>query len=177
MTDSSPLPGVQVTDLAELAASTRPLTLRRVDTSKGTRLEIATEHPRPARTRLDAVTLECLTFQPLETFEKLRSEYGPGDRPPSEPLVVWRAEIVDSPEHVQLPSGETNPLVERSRLTTITNEFAHVEVSRVATEQRTYLELAAPKVNSRTTLNGPALKGLIGTPITVFDGLIRDEIE
>ena len=106
--------------LIELTANGETIGLNRIETPKGERLEIETP---TSSIRLDAVALEALTWQDNDALAALPSA-----------------------DTVQQKSGfEANDQAERTRLTTISNEFGFVVVYETHTETGIHIDLAAEK--------------------------------
>lgn len=134
--------------------------IRRVETPKGVRLEIDVidcDH----QVRLDAVMLECLTWQSIETFEEW--------------LETYRDESVSEIPPVTVPSEDAT--IKTTQLTTISNEFAHVEVGETTTTDRERLALIAPKRGTRASLDSTALESVTYPPSDVLSKLLGREME
>lgn len=165
----APTFGLTETTLTSIESPTASIEVSRVQTPKGARLELRRGNAPDERTRLDAVSLECLTWQERSTFTRLADEFGQqGDSDAIEvtsSVIIEEANPTEEPEHTS------------TALTRITNEFAHANVDQLTTDQTEYLEILAPKLNQRIALNADALDALIDPPMSIFDELIRDEIE
>jgi hypothetical protein len=147
-----------VTLLTHVSDGTSEVAVRRVDTPKGTRLEleaIDTGH----RLRLDAVTLECLTWQDKETFLSF----------------VDRNDSQDSAGRVDVQRDSSGDNI--SNLTSVTNEFGHVDVGVYEDATSRWLQITAPKLGFTTRLNAAALESVVWQDRKTFTELIRNRLE
>lgn len=161
-------------ELTTIGSQDDAVSVARIETPKGARLELS--RPDAARQkRLDAVALECLTWQDQATFERLEQNHGSGGS--KAPIIASASELVGSEDVVDIDGSGQEPIVEERELTNITNEFAHATISEVEIGEQILLQIAAPKINLRIVLNEAALSSIIQLPMDVFDQLIRDKIE
>lgn len=162
MIDTQTTGRVDVLPLTEIDDDDAVVAVRRVETPKGARLELeALESGK--RIRLDAVTLECLTWQDRSTFATfLESQL----RPLS----------TDSLSVEHEPNGETTTTT-AAEITRITNEFGHVEVSVPTSGDHVWLELAAAKLGFAIRLNAVALESIAWQEQDTFTELIRNRLE
>lgn len=145
-----------VRPLARIEDGDTQVTVKEVETPKGERLELESA---AHSIRLDAVALECLAWQTSESFEQLETD------------------VSDSAVKVVPKSVAGDAITEATELVSITNEFAHVTVNKVVTDDGTSLELFAPKANYRVRLNAAALEVVTEQRSDVFSELIRRRIE
>jgi len=145
--------------LTELEAGEIAVAVRRVETPKGERLEFAVPD-RDESVRLDAVLLEWVTHQGESTFRGLLEAHGRDD--------------ADEPAVAASPEAR---ITAREELTSVTNEFAHVEVDRVTTPNGERLALVAPKLDVSVYLNGRALEAMTYPSMGEFSELLREYIE
>jgi hypothetical protein len=132
--------------------------VRRVDTPKGVRLELEAADP-AHRLRLDAVTLECLTWQERETFLRFLEQHDRED-------ARGRAEVRRGPTDQAVPT-----------LLSVTNEFGHVDVGAYDGATSEWLQLTAPKLGFTVRLNAAALEGVVWQDRETFTELIRERLE
>ena len=156
MTDGSRPSKTDVRTLASVGGDGSGVTVGHVDTPKGERLEL--ESPGGKSIRLDAVALECLTWQDRERFEALFGSLD-GDAGEVRPVVAT--------ENAGSGTG----------LATITNEFAHVEVRKVAASDGEGLELVAPKAGTAVTLTAPGLERVAVQSQATITDLVRRRVE
>jgi len=149
-----------VTPLAEITGDGATVAVRCVETPKGERLELAVPD-RERQIRFDAILLEWVTSQDEAMFRRLLDTYGDAGAPNGERIVASNEAAIATSE----------------QLTTITNEFAHVEVSKVTTPDEGRLALVAPKRGTDCYLNGPALEILTYPSMGVFSDLLREHTE
>ncbi|WP_124190934.1 hypothetical protein [Natrarchaeobius oligotrophus] len=131
--------------------------VRRIETPRGERLELDVEGDE-ATSRLDAIALECLTWQKEEAFLATVRE-GNGSVP-SDGRAVKRDLEASS----------------RSELTRITNEFSRVDVSRVIAGEREFLEVRAPKLGRAIALNAGALRSVGRLDQRAFTELLAEHL-
>lgn len=149
-----------VEPLAEIAGDGATVAVRHVETPKGERLELASPNG-DERVRFDALLLEWVTGQDEAVFRRLLEAAGETGSPDGERIVASNDVTVAA----------------REELATITNEFAHVEVSKVTTPEGDHLALAAPKLGIDRYLNGPALESLTYPSMETFSDLLREHTE
>jgi hypothetical protein len=149
-----------VTPLAEIAGDGTTVAISHVETPKGERLELATQN-RDEQVRFDALLLEWVTGQDEATFRRLLDTAGG----------------TASPEGERIVASNEITVVTSEALATITNEFAHVDVSRVTTPEGEHLALAAPKLGIDRYLNGRALEILTYPSMETFSDLLREHTE
>lgn len=149
-----------VRPLAEIAGDGVTVAIRHIETPKGERLELASPS-QDEQVRFDALLLEWVTSQDEAVFQRLMDTAGGADSPNEDRIVA---------------SNEVT-VVTREALTTITNEFAHVEVSKVTTPEGDHLALAAPKLGIDRYLNGRALEILTYPSMETFSDLLREHTE
>lgn len=145
----------EVRPLAGIGGHGVDVRVRHVDTPKGERLELDADR---GRIRLDAVALECLAYQDERRFEAF---FEPPDGGRDAPTVV------DAPDDAE-PATD---------LTSITNEFAHVDVRTATTPDGDLLELAAPKAGLSVYLTAPALERIAAQPQAAITELVRRRVE
>jgi len=151
MTDEPIGSRTNVRPLASVAGDGADVTVRLVETPKGERLEL--EAVDGDSVRLDAVALECLAWQDREAFEAF---FGTLDATPV------------------VPTGEADSGTD---LTSVTNEFAHVDVRKVIAAEREFLELVAPKAGVAVTLTAPALECVSAQTQATITDLVRRRVE
>ena len=149
-----------VRPLAEIAGDGVTVAIRHVERPKGERLELASPS-QGEQVRFDALLLEWVTSQDEAVFRRLMDTAGGADSPNEDRIVA---------------SNEVT-VVTREALTTITNEFAHVEVGKVTTPEGDHLALAAPKLGIDRYLNGRALEILTYPSMETFSDLLREHTE
>ena len=158
MTESLTTRSSKIEELARITDATTAATVSKVTTPKGERLEIAVSEVEK-QIRLDAVALECLTWQDKEKFQSFTPQTERSSS--SSDLVV---------------SADSDPSV-GTDLTQITNEFGHVEVRLLESESPERLLLDSPKLNFSIQLRATALKGVACQNDRVFTELLRENIE
>lgn len=149
---------VTTTPLTRVADDDAEVAVRRVETPKGSRLELeATESGE--RIRLDAVTLECLTWQEETTFAGFLETQ-------NRPLPVEALSV-----HHGLEEGDS------TELTRVTNEFGHAEVRASESPDHDWLAIVAPKQGFSVRLNAVALESITWQEQDAFAELIRERLE
>ncbi|AFK20975.1 hypothetical protein E6P09_17605 (plasmid) [Haloferax mediterranei ATCC 33500] len=149
---------VTVTPLTRVVSDDADVAVRRVETPKGVRLELDATRSE-ARVRLDAVTLECLSWQERSTFVGFLE---PQLRPLSSDVLV----VQQNPD-----DGESTEIAH------ITNEFGHVEVRTAERAESAWLELVATKLGFVTRLNAVALESITWQDQDTFTELLRQRLE
>jgi hypothetical protein len=152
--DSAPI-GVTTRRLTTVEGDAVEVVVSEVETPKGKRLQLHLENGTD-RIRLDAVALETLTWQDRDSFKRL---LGAPDRSD--------ATIVTAHDESSAATA----------LTQITNEFGHVNVRELATEEGPLLELDAQNMPHAAQLNAAALAAVARQSIDVFGKVIREQIE
>lgn len=137
--------------LTELTANGDTIGLNRIETPKGERLEIKTP---VSSIRLDAVALEALTWQDSDALAAL-----PG------------AETTERP-----PQLEANDRSERTRLTTVSNEFGFVVVYETQTEAGVRIDLKAEKQGESIRLCPAELETLAEQDQDLFTQWVRADL-
>lgn len=133
---------VTAKSLASIAEAGRHVEVSRIETPKGERLELA-DADTGESIWLDAIVLESLTWQNEETFREFCHEA---------PESVSRSDLaVSRGSHAGT----------QTELTTITNEFSHVDVRKTTAEGRDWVEFHGPKVGFTIRLNAPAVLTVI----------------
>jgi hypothetical protein len=145
--------------LTQITDENTVVNVSRIETPKGERLELEAPDA-DQRIRLDAVALECLTWQSVSTFRAFLKE-GIQDL---------------SSDDMAVPSDETD-CAASTELTNITNEFGHVEVRKVESPSIELLELDARKLEFSIRLNATALESVTWQTQDVFTDLIRQDLK
>lgn len=145
-----------VRSLATIEGDDAEVTVRIVETPKGERLEL--ESVAGDSIRLDAVALECLAWQDRSRFA---SFFGAAEGDPA--------------DHGSLVAHPHDQLTRRD-LTSITNEFAHVDV-RAIPGSPDLLELGAPKAGVTVCLTAPALAKVAAQRPEAITELVRQRVE
>jgi NAD(P)-dependent dehydrogenase (short-subunit alcohol dehydrogenase family) len=157
MTDSISHSRTTVDALARLEGDRATVAVRRVETPRGERLEIAA--PRlDASVRLDAVALEALLVQDADSI----LDFLPDDR----------CDVADTAlvERVDVEASD-------AVLSRITNEFGHVDVQRVESAASPALEFHAPKIGAAMRLGPLALEGVTTQSQDAFTELLAAFME
>ncbi|RQG86954.1 hypothetical protein EA462_14955 [Natrarchaeobius halalkaliphilus] len=157
MTTHSTHGSVTAEPLVRLTERGISISVRRIETPRGERLEFDVEDTDTA-IRLDAIALECLTWQSEDSF--LESVPVEARTAPSDDCVVERGQ----------PAGS------RTELTRITNEFCQIRVSRLVTDEREWLEIEAPKLGAAIALNAGAVRSVTHLDQRAFTALLSDRL-
>lgn len=144
-----------VEQLTTISDKHSTVTVHKVETPKGGRLALQTADE-THEVRLDAVLLECLTSEPVETFENF--------------LEAHEQELSGTP--VVSPPGDNV-----KSLTTINNEFAHAKVGEMTTAEPNRLVIIAPKRSGDTSLNATALRSITYSSVDILSDIVRRYME
>lgn len=149
---------VTASRLTRVADDNAEVAVRRIETPKGSRLELeATESGE--RIRLDAVTLECLTWQEETTFANF--------------LEAQKRPLSTQALSVHHGSEEEDS----TELTRVTNEFGHAEVRVSQLSDHDWLVIVAPKQGFSVQLNAVALESITWQEQDTFAELIKERME
>lgn len=138
--------------LTELTANGDTIALDRIETPKGERLEIRSPS---SSIRLDAVALEALTWQNNDTLAALSG--------------------MDTPQQPS-PAPESESQIERTHLTTISNEFGFVVVSEDGAGTDVRVQLEAKKQNGSIRLCTAELKTLAEQDVDLFTQWVKTDL-
>lgn len=157
MPEHAPHSSVIKTPLTTLTTADVDVAVRLVETPRGERLEIDVLETE-AMSRLDAIALECLTWQEAEAF--LESVGTGGQLVSPNKCVIERGQQVGA----------------QTELTRITNEFSQITVNQVTTDEREWLELQAPKLGDAIWLNAGALCAVSHLDQHTFTTLLSENL-
>jgi len=153
----NPRSSVTTISLASVTEADVHVEISRIETPKGERLELADADSGEC-IWLDAIVLESLTWQDEETFGEFRREASAS---------VSVADLAVSRESYAGTYTE---------LTSITNEFSHVDVRKTTTGEREWVELHGPKVGFTIRLNAPAALTVIYQGHDRFTDLLEQNL-
>ena len=151
----------------ELSNEFAKVRIKRVETHNGARVKI--HSPRlQGSIELDAIALESLTWQTMETFSRLlsapdRPRY-PGDERLGQHAVVRHGHASDREARGPLESGSAAPFE-----SVLSNEYATVYVRKVDT----LLEISSPRLQHSVQLDPIALESLTWQTMETFSQFLE----